>query len=582
MAKKALSILIILAAFGACGELDTVLSSTGTYQVKALVNDVSLDTCSLISAGDKVQPYFASSIANDPDVTGLIVYLQNPQGVVLGGKIRYTLNSSADPVLAAGNASAELPDSGATPADTENSTDKPDGGTEKPAETGVKNDAKAETVIRVKRLDKDLPSFVLPENIDIGQYVLVFQVLGGKENLHRIEKAVYYLKDAKFSLKDIQMYLPGQRESRLVPAGSTVMLEAKLDFDAVLDPYIVWYNGKKIVNKGSFADGAGSILWKAPDQNGFHTLRAEVFPFHIEQKIAGNSREISLPVSSKTGDLNLLSGDNPGLLHWYQFEGSLKDSKFPGVSEWDLKAADSTRPLWRSTGYYYGLAAGPDNAYAFPPVTFPNEINPADEAAGHETRQFSSGQFLFRFKPVSDGTLFSARFGTEEPVQLELNLRGASLILTLTAPGMTETAAEPLESVEQNEYINASVIFSMQPNLVTARIEMEKIFPSKEIVLAISESRAISGSKECKLTLGGQGIAAETKPDNMRKNKTEEISNSPDINQQAAAPTAIWDEFALLYLIPEPDTAEAAEAEEETPAISAAPDSETADDFETP
>jgi hypothetical protein len=409
-----------------------MLSSNGSYQLKATVNDGSLEDCSLIRAGDKIRPYFVSSVSGDPDLTGLLVFLENSRGEAAGGKVRYTLQAdSASPA-------ATTPSQ--TEAGTETKTGEPvktgdplekepnakvtTGQSASPAEPAKKPEP--ETVVAVKRLDKELPYFIVPKNLEIGQYTLVFQVLGGAETLSRMETALYYLGDMAFALNDIQMYLPDDSSgSRLIPPGTTVMLEARLDFDRRLNPYIVWYNGKNIIGEGKLADGAGVILWKAPEQTGFHALRVEVFPVQLRKGYAGTSREIALPVSAKVTDAGYFFGDvqayaaisaqaaaiavepaasssvpaaipaalrpaepkpaesqasdaparrfavqtPPDILHWYQFGGHLLDSKAPST-ERALIPVSEKPPRWMPVDASYGLAAGPDDAYLLPQAAF--------------------------------------------------------------------------------------------------------------------------------------------------------------------------------------------------------------------
>ncbi|MCL2879365.1 MAG: hypothetical protein FWF29_03890, partial [Treponema sp.] len=170
----------------------------------------------------------------------------------------------------------------------------------------------------VDRLDTPLPAFSLPTSFRIGSYTMIIRVLGENNILGEVQLPFFYLGTAKFSLKDISLYLPGaSSESRLIPPGTSVLLEAKVEADPRLNPYIVWYDGKKIINEGKLADGAGFIFWNAPVQNGLQTLRAEIFPVLDHAGIGGITKEIILPVSGKavTADFlaeqNLVSFSNP-------------------------------------------------------------------------------------------------------------------------------------------------------------------------------------------------------------------------------------------------------------------------------
>lgn len=508
--KRVFGILVLSSLFCACGELDIVLPSAGTYQVKALVNNTSLDDRSLINTNDTIRPYFASSIANDPDITGLMVSLRDSRGETLGGKVLYTLKSEA-------NENFEIvrevvKESGAA-------------GEESAAELPVIRIAKTNIQIPAKRLDKNLPNFFMPENLQIGQYTLVFQILGEKETLYQTEKSVYYLGDAEFSLKDIQMYLPSiSAGSQLVSPGATVMLEARVEFDSRLDPYIVWYNGKKLINEGKLSEGAGNFLWKTPDQTGFHSLRVEAFPFGARQGIAGDSRGISIPVSQKAVDLNLVSGGAPDLLRWYQFGGNLQDSK---SAEWTLIPREEKAPRWSPAGYSYGLLTGPGDAYLLPPVSFLNKEG--------------GGQFLFRFKPVSDGCIFKAQFASQgaslEDLEMDLSLSGGTLILKLSTSETSVEAASALTSLADGEYITAAIDFLILPNRFEAAINPAySTEPERQTV--------VSNNPAARIVRTSIGFAVP-----LNGECSVEFGVGSEKAGQAAF--AIWDEFALLHLAPQ-------------------------------
>ena len=504
-AKKAFISFVIFSFLTGCGDMNTIIMpSTGTYQVRAMVNDVSLDECSLVNSKDTIRPFFARSVSGDPDVTGLVVFLKKSNGEILGKKVHYSLESKSQ----FGSEAAFTVQADSTRDEALDEQQPP------PNSTQTDN----EILIPVKQFDRDMPCFPMPENLPIGQYIMVFQVLGGKQNLHITEKAIYYLADAGFSFKDIQMYLPGITPgSRIIPKGSTIMLEARLDFDSHLDPYIVWYNGKKIISEGSFSGGTGKILWETPDQNGFLSLRAEAFPFNIRQGLAGSSREISLPVSSKAPDANLLSGDTPQLLHWYLFEGNLKDSKAPALPERTLISKYGKAPQWMPAGGSYGLATGPGDSFTLPTVSF-SQIS------------VGSGQFLIRFKPVADGVIFNTRFGYSSDAEMNLSYENKNLILSLSTSSMTNS--ETIGPFENDAFITAAIDFSIKPNRLEAKLNVKENpdNPGSIPVQTGNENIALAAqiSGELKVTLGG--------------------TSGPQIVPAMQEPlfTALWNEFAIL------------------------------------
>jgi hypothetical protein len=606
--KKSVVPLMVLSffiLFDSCGELDTLLSSKGTYRVKALVNGSSLEDCSLIRSNDKIRPGFANSIVDDPDITGLLVFLENARGEVVGGKTRYVLQAYADeyslPETESGQetlepAAAEEPviqNEEAEPAEEEpklageNTVEGEAGGSteesageliggpigekpilEKKTTTKIPEPAKEpkpetnDTVVIVKHLDDTLPYFPLPNDLGLGQYTLVFQVLGGKYTLHRTEMIFYYLGDAVFNLKDIQMYLPGvSTGSRLIPPGTTVMLEAHVDFDKRLDPYIVWYKGKIVVGEGKLAEGAGSIFWKAPEQTGFHSVRAEVFPFRLQQGLSGTSREIALPVSEKAVRTGCFFDDPlvipvrttlpvaavgsedqeavpvfpagveyspPELMHWYELGGNLRDSKTSISTERALIPVSEKTPRWTPVAYSYGLATGSDDAYMVSPVAF---LRGEAETGG--------GQLLFHIQPVSDGVIFSAFFTpgipSGENVAMHLTRKENTLVLSLSAPGAADVEMPvSVASFETSAYIIAVVDFFIRPYRFEAKLSLGTDAADQSEAKSVRLLNPLSG--ECRMVLGGTGTA-ET------GNREPQKKEDPPVSQNMeAAPAALDNE----------------------------------------
>ncbi|MDR1318240.1 MAG: hypothetical protein LBJ90_01330 [Treponema sp.] len=514
--RKTFGIFILLLFFSTCGELDIVLPSSGTYRINALINDDSLDSCSLVKYDDKIRPFFAGSITKDPDVTGLMVYLQNAEGEIVGGKIHYTLrdieNGETDTGpetyyydYAAGEVrtgdSLPAPEEkveGKTNAEEENGETAEESipvqtakintgedwfGEAAPYETtGYKNTDNEETLIHVDDLDENLPFFPLPKNLGRGFYTLIFHVLGGEQvygenkTLYQAEKSFYYLGDSDFALKDVKMYLPGSLDrTQLIPPGTTVMLEASLEYDDALDPYIIWYNGRKRINEGRLADGAGNILWKTPEQTGFHAVRAEVFPVQAHRDMVGVSRVISLPVSSKASRTSFFSekyhdsftGDNSALIHWYQFRGSLQDSKNPVATERALIPMDEKIPRWLPSDNSYGLSIGTGEAYQVPPISFYRE----DKKEG-------GGQFLVRFKPISEGPIlgfsFRSKFSPEEDAaSAELTLKEGNLFLSLSVPGGSAKEIALPGPFSSDSPVAVLVGFYLRENRLEAQLGLE-------------------------------------------------------------------------------------------------------------
>ncbi|MDR0624804.1 MAG: hypothetical protein LBG10_10320 [Treponema sp.] len=579
-ARAALGIIGIVSLFVTCGELDTVLPMPGTYQINALVNNVSLNECSLITAEDRIYPYFVSSVLDDPDVRGLMVFLQTPGGETVGQKIRYTLKGAEEPEEQAvrtedwsqikGEAETEAETK--TPAETGDAGEGPDfppiseetGETVQIAEPVNVEPHETETLVRVTRLDKNLPAFPLPKNLQIGQYTMVFHVLGEREILDRTEKSIYYLDNAVFSLNDIQRYLPDvSNSSHLIPPGITIMLEATVIADERLDPYMVWYNGKKRIGEGRVSDGAGLMLWKAPEQTGFHTIRVEAFPRIPEAGLYGKSREISIPVSSKAAGMGYFSGEAGSITHWYQFRGNLQDSKTPVATERALIPKGERPSHWTAQNSIYGLSIGAGDIYLLPAFSpIPEGDNPG------------TGRFMFRFKPVAEGTVFSVQYKTESPadsVYMDLVLSNGTLQLNITGPGIAEAIPAAYAPEEAEDFISLFIDFSEDGDRLAVRLDRENPapVPPEPKIITLSSPLNGEGSFQFGASLNIVGTSGPEAADN----------SLPAEERQPVPVAAILDEFAagwmetsLLPEEPEPVMVSAPAPAEEPEAENPEPD----------
>jgi len=592
IAKRAIILLAVLAVLVGCDGMDSILPSTGTYRVNAMVNDISLDEFSFIPSGAKIQPFFEESVFNDPDVTGLMVYLKNAKGEVVGRKVIYTLegytystqentsgkqdkqentsnkqentsskqddtsNKQEDTSNKQDNTSSKQDDTSNKQDNTsnkqENTSNKQENTSNNQDNNSNKNDEKlseesknsdknktdnaaadtakdaqkttqvineADLIITVKNMN-NLPSFQIPSNLPMGYYTLVSQVLSEDGILDKSEKPLFYLADAVFSFDNIIIHQPGIAVNpQLIFKNTVVMLEAILEFDSGFDPYIVWYNGKKIIAEGNYSSGAGNLLWGVPEQSGFFSLRAEAFPLANYQELAGYVKEISLPVSTKTPDMHLITEDDLNLLHWYIFEGNLNDSKEKTFEEQALKPKGKFSSKWMPIGGTYGLVTGLNDVYTLPKVSF------SDNNA-------ESWQILCRFKPLYKSEILNIQFGTVSNISMTLSADGNKLTLTL---------ADNMASVSENitlpgidAFVTVKINFSAQPDSLYAAFSAKRNsvinneFTAKPIVL---EAKDIVGYT---ITLGD------------RQDNSFSINNRSGTAAQNQAYSALWDELAVI------------------------------------
>jgi hypothetical protein len=336
--------------------------------------------------------------------------------------------------------------------------------------------------IMVRQLDQSFPAFQIVEGLNIGRYNLVFQVMGEKEILHRTLRPIYFIGDAKFTLGEIQSFLPvAITGGRLIPPGINVMLGTEIKADSQLDPYIIWHNGKKILAQGRLSAGANYLLWKTPEQTGFHSIRAEVFPLLPGDRMPGNMigkiKELSLPVSSKSERVRRFSDPSGEFINWYQFWGTLDDANAPNSFERRLVSLRSQTPRWIPFGGMYGLLVGHNDVYTLPGMPF----KLAGDAQG-------TGRILFCLAAFSEGGILNIRFaggeastqaGAQEtedsPVgtaELDLSFTGDALILRIASDDASQEESLELNGDQANGFITLVVEFTIAQDYFDAELRL--------------------------------------------------------------------------------------------------------------
>ena len=529
--KRGILVLAVLAVLAGCGAIDTILPSAGTYKVNAKVGDSSLDDLSFISTGANIQPFFEENVSGDPDVTGLIVYLKDSKGDTVGWKVIYTLNGYAyTGNETVGNQSQRTQEnvsikddeglSEESEASYEDETEEAVANTSEDSQNSTQFNHGEEYPITVRNMDS-LPFFPLPPDLRMGRYTLVSQVLSGNDIIDKTEKAFYYLAGAVFSFDSILIHQPGITESpQLISKNTVIMLEAKINFDSGLDPYIVWYNGKRIIGQGNYSNGAGNLLWAAPEQSGFVSLRAEAFPVLNHQDLSGFVKDISLLVSTKTSDMHLLSEDAPNLLYRYIFDGNLNDSTEKSSEERALKPEGNISPKWMPSGGTYGLVTGINSAYTLPEISFSKD-------------RAYNWQILCRFKPLNNGEILIVQFGNSTNTVIILSADDDKLILTLASPqgAVSETITLP----ETDLFITAAINFSVFTDRLSADLNVRGNFgdvteiSGKPIVLETETTGKFI------IMLGGK--TNYSVPENEKSDHT---------TTRGHLYSALWDELAVI------------------------------------
>jgi hypothetical protein len=372
---------------------------------------------------------------------------------------------------------------------------------------------------------KSLRIFQIADALAIGRYNLVFQVLGagtevieekGTEGkvkvkevtLYRTFKPIYFLGDAKFTLEDIQSFLPmAVTEGRLIPWGINVMLKTEIKADERLDPYVIWYNGKKILAQGRMSGGADYLLWKTPEKTGFHSIRAEVFPLlpgdPIPNNMIGTIKEMSLPVSSKSTGKTQFEDPESSFIGWYQFWGTLIDAKAPDNAQRRLVPLHAQSPRWIPFNAMYSLFAGRDDTYLLPG-------SPFGLAQGEQGR----GRILLHLAVLAEGSILNISFADQEATArtagqraagetadgtatLDLFMAGDALILRLVSEDARLEASLALDDNHSGKFITLELAFAIAPNRLEAELRLEDTVKTLSIVPA----KPISG--EGSVRLGG-------------------------------------------------------------------------------
>ena len=491
--QKLAKLFLLLTAFAVflcgCEAMDDILPSAGTYKINMQINGVLLDECSYITSSDSIHPIFEESVSGDPDVTALIISLKNTNGENFGSRVMYELEKSVS-----------------------SEHDKSD----------------IDIIQKVKSLDDILPPYPLPKDMSPGVYTIVSQIMSGKNILQRTEKSIFYLGVIDFKYGGIDIHLPGIVEnSHLIPVDTVIMLEAGIEYSGRLNPYIIWYEGRKRIGEGYISDGAGNRFWKTPEQSGIFTLSAEIFPVRNYDKLPGYKKEISLIVSSISTDVHLISENIPQLINWYKLEGNLNDSKSPSA-ERALQPAGINKLKWAGSGGTYGIITGNNNVFALPKVVFPGEA-------------VKIWQTLFRFKPVSDGCLFTVQFGASG-VFLSLFQESSAFILTLMSPdsstsqiiyipAVTDDLPDTAVEKKTAPFLTAGINITVLPGIVSAQLNiLGDNFDSSAKSIALE----VNVDDEFQILLGFQP----------------EINSSDSAAETRSEAAALWDEFALYYKPP--------------------------------
>jgi hypothetical protein len=249
-------------------------------------------------------------------------------------------------------------------------------------------------------------------------------------------------------------------------------------------------------------------------------------------------------------DFHLVSENIPQLLHWYTFEGSLNDSKMIDSVDRSIKSAAKNIPRWMGSNGTYGLAAGFNNAMLLPKALVNKDNMP------------ETWQTLFRFKPESEGILFSVKFDFSGNINMDFSMVGQDLVLTLTSPLETVSQVMALPAVIGNDdsstFFVAGVSFTVSKDLLAANINFLIDFLDEDLAME-PITLAAKIEHEFQIVLGSlqdNVINIITEPEPELETEDESESENENIASRFTeftafpAISAIWNEFALYYMPP--------------------------------
>ncbi|GAB1484624.1 hypothetical protein MASR2M78_34420 [Treponema sp.] len=332
-------ILGIVALLLSCGNMDTLITNKAPYSLFVYAGIRNLDDGAVLHAEDSIRPALDSAVRDDPDARGIRVSLKNIEGLPVAGDVEYRLDKKSR-----------------SPEDQEG-------------------------IIYVGGLDGILPSFTLPKDLEVGLYVLTVQVLGENVVLFERQQEVYYLADANLSLDSLQSYPPGTEPSAaapVFPSNILLMLEAKVDFDPRLKPYIIWSSAGKTLSSSYLDKGGNYLLWKTPSESGFHSVRAEIYPEMPKDlkrpKIAPQSLNLRLAISNQAPIPGFKDSAFQYDFH-YRLMGTLNDELSPDESNKSLVPVRGNENVWVKMSDTYGLQIGSDDAFKLAPAIQPISEN---------------------------------------------------------------------------------------------------------------------------------------------------------------------------------------------------------------
>lgn len=417
--------LLSVIVLASCGNLDTMISTSGAYTVGAYADGQDIERNGIIVSGAVLRPFYVPESGMDPDVVSMRLLLRDEHGEDAASAVEYRERRALDRGIADEGASRMIVDS----------------------------------------LSETLPSFSFPPELAIGRYELTFQLLGEDAVLHESSYPLFYIGDATFELSSLISYPPGTGPSSDAPvfrADVPLLLEAQIDVGDELDPYLVWSFAGNRLSEGRVAEIGARLLWTPPSLAGLYRIDVTLFPVPPlegeETTLGGLSRSITV-ATSPDAPYPGLSGSGGEFTRLHRFLGSLTDQGTEAASGTPLTAIENAEAEWLPTADGYGILIGVGRSYqAAAPIV------PVNEGV------VSPGRLSFLLSPRGYGRLFRAEFASEDGADpalvLDLSLTELGPAAVIRSRSTTDEATDAAEVVESAEVAGSPLTLNNDTHLI--------------------------------------------------------------------------------------------------------------------
>ena len=235
------------------------------------------------------------------------------------------------------------------------------------AESALLSDEDKDASLRaVRSVSGSLPSFTLPAGLSEGYYYLQTKLFDATGRSVHDSSILLLLYNGELSAPRIEIFPSSPAKDQ------TVFLRLVSELPDGLDPWLRWYIGGLIRKEGFASDFADRLIWHIPEEDGFLSVRAELFPFKPPEEVKTRSGPENKPyISASRADLILAVGPaqpaSPlaSLDHLYgmDFKSEPESLMLKGPDGNEVPALMLGVPYLESHAHGYGHALGTGSGY---------------------------------------------------------------------------------------------------------------------------------------------------------------------------------------------------------------------------